>query len=121
MPANRLLKIVPGLWGPEHYGGNAAGGSAESHRLCCNRKAGGASQTHRRDRAADPKLLRVFRPYCDAAATERGAKPGALRSPVEAEVEKLLPHGKAKAENVVKVFGQPAHPSREDWLMKADA
>ena len=53
---------------------------------------------------ADPKLLRVLRPYCDAAATERNVKPGALRSAVEAEVEKLLPHGKAKPENVAEAL-----------------
>jgi AraC-like DNA-binding protein len=53
---------------------------------------------------ADPKLLRVLRPYCDAAATERNVKPGTLRSAVEAEAEKLLPHGKAKAENVAKAL-----------------
>ena len=53
---------------------------------------------------ADPKLLRVLRPYCDAAAKERNAKPGTLRSAVEAEVEKLLPHGKAKAENVAEAL-----------------
>jgi AraC-like DNA-binding protein len=53
---------------------------------------------------ADPKLLRVLRPYCDAAAKERNVKPGTLRSAVEAEVEKLLPDGKAKAENVAKVL-----------------
>ena len=53
---------------------------------------------------ADPKLLRVLRPYCDAAAKERNVKPGTLRSAVKAEVEKLLPHGKAKAENVAKVL-----------------
>jgi AraC-like DNA-binding protein len=49
---------------------------------------------------ADPKLLSVLRPYCEAAAKERNVKPGTLRSAVEAEVEKLLPDGKAKAENV---------------------
>jgi Arabinose-binding domain of AraC transcription regulator, N-term len=32
---------------------------------------------------ADPKLLRVLRPYCDAAAKERNVKPGTLRSTVE--------------------------------------
>jgi AraC-like DNA-binding protein len=53
---------------------------------------------------ADPKLLRVLRPYCDAAAKERNVKPGTLRSAVEAEVEKLLPHGKAKAENVAQAL-----------------
>jgi AraC-like DNA-binding protein len=49
-------------------------------------------------------LLRVLRPYCDAAAKERKVKPGTLRSAVEAEVEKLLPHGKAKAENIAQVL-----------------
>jgi AraC-like DNA-binding protein len=53
---------------------------------------------------SDPKLLRVLRPYCDAAAKERNVKPGTLRSAVEAEVEKLLPHGKAKAENVAEAL-----------------
>ena len=54
---------------------------------------------------ADPKLLRVPSTLtCDAAATERKAKPGTLRSAVEAEVEKLLPHGKAKAENVAEAL-----------------
>jgi len=53
---------------------------------------------------ADPKLLRVLRPYCDAAAKERNIKPGTLRSAVEGEVEKLLPHGKAKAENVAEAL-----------------
>ena len=53
---------------------------------------------------ADPKLLRVLRPYCDAAATERNVQLGTLRSAVEAEAEKLLPHGKAKAENVAQAW-----------------
>ena len=53
---------------------------------------------------ADPKLLRVLRPYCDAAATERKVETGTLRSAVEAEVEKLLPDGKAKADNVAKAL-----------------
>jgi AraC-like DNA-binding protein len=53
---------------------------------------------------ADPKLLRILRPYCDAAAKERNVKPGTLRSAVEAEVEKLLPPGKAKAENVAEAL-----------------
>jgi AraC-like DNA-binding protein len=53
---------------------------------------------------ADPKLLRVLRPYCDAAVKERNVKPGRLRAAVEAEVEKLLPHGKAKAENVAQAL-----------------
>ena len=36
---------------PEHDGGDAAAGSADSHRLCSKRSAGGASQTQHRDRA----------------------------------------------------------------------
>ncbi len=53
---------------------------------------------------SDPKLLRILRPYCEAAGKERKAKPGTLRAAVEAEVEKLLPDGKAKAENVAKAL-----------------
>jgi hypothetical protein len=68
---------------------------------------------------ADPKLLRVLRPYYDAAAKERKAKPGTLRSAVEAEVEKLLPDGKAKAETWRRLWLSACVPSREDWLMKA--
>jgi AraC-like DNA-binding protein len=52
----------------------------------------------------DPKLLRALRPYCDAAANERNVKPGTLRSAVEIEAEKLLPHRKAKAENVAQAL-----------------
>jgi hypothetical protein len=51
--------------------------------------------------ASLPKLLRVLRPYRDAAAKERKAKPGTLRSAVEAE---LLLDGKAKAENVAEAL-----------------
>jgi AraC-like DNA-binding protein len=36
------------------------------------------------------------------AAKERSTTSGTLRSAVESEVEKLLPHGKAKAETVAK-------------------
>jgi hypothetical protein len=68
---------------------------------------------------ADPKLLRILRPYCDAAAKDRNVKPGTLRSAVEAEVEKLLPHGKAKAENVAQALASACAPSREGWPMKA--
>ena len=51
---------------------------------------------------ADPKLLHALRPFCDMAAKERNATTGALRSAVEREVEKLLPHGKATARTVAK-------------------
>jgi AraC-like DNA-binding protein len=51
---------------------------------------------------ADPKLLHVLRPFCDMAAEERNTVNGTLRSAVEKEAERLLPHGKAKAQTVAK-------------------
>jgi AraC-like DNA-binding protein len=51
---------------------------------------------------ADPKLLKALEPFCDMAAKERKTAAGTLRAAVENEVEKLLPHGKAKKETVAK-------------------
>jgi AraC-like DNA-binding protein len=51
---------------------------------------------------ADPKLLHALRPFCDMAAGERNTANGTLRSAVEKEAERLLPHGKAKAQTVAK-------------------
>jgi AraC-like DNA-binding protein len=51
---------------------------------------------------ADPKLLHALRPFCDMAAEERNTGNGTLRSAVEKEAERLLPHGKAKAQTVAK-------------------
>jgi AraC-like DNA-binding protein len=51
---------------------------------------------------ADPKLLKALEPFCDMAAKERHTAAGTLRAAVENEVEKLLPHGKAKKETVAK-------------------
>jgi AraC-like DNA-binding protein len=51
---------------------------------------------------AEPKLLRALRPLCDMAAKERNTPTGSLRAAVENEAEKLLPHGKAKAQTVAK-------------------
>jgi AraC-like DNA-binding protein len=51
---------------------------------------------------ADPKLLNAIRPFCDMAAKERNATASTLRSAVENEVEKLLPHGRAKARTVAQ-------------------
>jgi AraC-like DNA-binding protein len=51
---------------------------------------------------ADPKLLRALQPFCDTAAEERNTPNGTLRSAVEKEAERLLPHGKAKAQIVAK-------------------
>jgi AraC-like DNA-binding protein len=52
--------------------------------------------------SADPKLLKALEPFCDMAAKERKTAAGTLRAAVENEVEKLLPHGKAKKETVAK-------------------
>jgi AraC-like DNA-binding protein len=52
----------------------------------------------------DPKLLHALRPFCDMAAKERNTAGGTLRAAVENEVEKLLPHGHAKAQTVAKAL-----------------
>jgi AraC-like DNA-binding protein len=51
---------------------------------------------------ADPKFLHALRPFCDMAAEERNTPNGTLRSAVEKEAERLLPHGKATAQTVGK-------------------
>lgn len=53
---------------------------------------------------ADPKLVKALRPFCEAAAKERGVATGTMRSSVEREIEKLLPNGKAQAQNVAKAL-----------------
>jgi AraC-like DNA-binding protein len=50
----------------------------------------------------DPKLLTALEPFCNMAAKERDTAAGTLRAAVENEVEKLLPHGKAKVQTVAK-------------------
>lgn len=53
----------------------------------------------------DPHLLEVLRPFCDEAARSRNTAIGSLRASVEAEVQRLLPHGHAQAERVAKALG----------------
>jgi AraC-like DNA-binding protein len=53
---------------------------------------------------ADPKLVKALEPFCAMAAKERGTAPGTLRAAVENELEKLLPHGKAKVQTVAKTL-----------------
>jgi AraC-like DNA-binding protein len=53
---------------------------------------------------ADPKLVKALEPFCDLAAKERKTAAGTLRAAVENEIEKLLPHGKAKKETVAKAL-----------------
>jgi AraC-like DNA-binding protein len=53
----------------------------------------------------DQHLLETLQPVCDEAAKERGTTHGTLRSSVENEVQKLLPHGKANRQRVAKALG----------------
>jgi AraC-like DNA-binding protein len=53
----------------------------------------------------DQHLLDTLQPICDAAATERNTAQGTLRSLVENELQKLLPHGKANKQRVAKALG----------------
>ena len=53
----------------------------------------------------DRHLLNTLQPICDAAAKERNTGHGTLRSLVENEVQKLLPHGKANRQRVAKALG----------------
>ena len=53
----------------------------------------------------DRHLLDTLQPICDAAAKERNTARETLRSLVENEVQKLLPHGKANRRRVAKALG----------------
>ncbi len=53
----------------------------------------------------DRHLLDTLQPICDAAAKERNTAHGTLRSLVENEVQKLLPHGRANRQRVAKALG----------------
>jgi AraC-like DNA-binding protein len=53
----------------------------------------------------DPYLLETLQPSCDEAAKERNTPKGTLRASVETEVQKLLPHGKAKRQTVARALG----------------
>jgi AraC-like DNA-binding protein len=52
----------------------------------------------------DRHLLDALQPICDEAAKERHTPKGTLRASVEDEVQKLLPHGKAKRETVARAL-----------------
>jgi AraC-like DNA-binding protein len=53
----------------------------------------------------DPHLLETLQPFCDQAARERNTAVGTLRSSVENELQKLLPHGKANRQTVARALG----------------
>ena len=52
----------------------------------------------------DRHLLETLQPICEEAAKERNTGHGTLRSLVENEVQKLLPHGKANRQRVAKAL-----------------
>lgn len=49
---------------------------------------------------SDPYLLETLRPFCNEAEKSRGTGQGTLRSAVENEIQRLLPHGQAQAATV---------------------
>ena len=53
----------------------------------------------------DPYLFETLQPFCDEAARERNTAAGTLRSSVENELQKLLPHGKANRQTVARALG----------------
>jgi len=53
----------------------------------------------------DRHLLDMLQPICDEAAKDRNTAHGTLRSSVENEVYKLLPHGRANRRRVAKALG----------------
>jgi AraC-like DNA-binding protein len=53
----------------------------------------------------DQHLLEALRPICEEGAKERNTAYGTLRSSVENELQKLLPHGKANRQRVAKALG----------------
>ena len=50
-------------------------------------------------------MLETLQPVCDEAARKRSTAVGTLRASVENEVQKLLPHGKARRQNIAKALG----------------
>ena len=56
----------------------------------------------------DPYLLETLRPFCDEAAKERNTAKGTLRAAVEDELQRTLPHGKARRDLVTKKLAMSA-------------
>ena len=53
----------------------------------------------------DPHLLETLRPFCEEAARARNAAQGSMRSAVENEIQRLLPHGRARVESITRALG----------------
>jgi len=54
---------------------------------------------------ADPQLLLILRPVCEAEADAPNGGGGSLRASVESEVQRLLPQGHANIDAVAKALG----------------
>jgi AraC-like DNA-binding protein len=54
---------------------------------------------------ADPQLLQILRPICEAEADALNRRAGSLRAAVESEIQRLLPQGHANIERVAKTLG----------------
>ncbi len=52
----------------------------------------------------DPHLLETLRPFCEEAARARKTAQGTMRAAVENEIQRLLPHRRARAEIVAKAL-----------------
>lgn len=52
----------------------------------------------------DPHLLETLRPFCEEAARARNTAQGTVRAAVENEIQRLLPHGRARAEIIAKAL-----------------
>jgi AraC-like DNA-binding protein len=52
----------------------------------------------------DPHLLETLRPFCEEAARARNTTQGTMRAAVENEIQRLLPHGRARADIVAKAL-----------------
>ncbi len=60
--------------------------------------------------SADPQLLRILRPICEAEAGAAKERAASLRASVESEVHRLLPQGHANIETVAKSLGLRLKP-----------
>ncbi len=54
---------------------------------------------------SDRYLLETLRPFCEAATRTHPSARGSLRSSVENEIYRLLPHGRANLETVARALG----------------
>lgn len=69
----------------------------------------------------DKHLLETLRPICEEAAKERNTAHGTLRSSVENEVQKLLPHGRANRQTIAKALGLTERTLAQSSVKKTQA